>query len=82
MMSEQMTPLLWENLQKLANTTTVKYDMRSQMEKLKIDSCERLIKLGYAVFKGETGPGDSIQMYAITDAGREALANHNSEGTE
>jgi hypothetical protein len=77
-----MTPVLWENLKTLANNAKVQYDTRYPMQKLKVDSCERLVKLGYAVFKGETGPGDSVQIYAITDAGREALTKHDSESAE
>jgi hypothetical protein len=72
----EMTSVLWENLKNLVGKTKVEYNLRQYPQKLKSDSCERLCKLGYAVLKGETGPGDSVRIYAITDAGREALANH------
>jgi hypothetical protein len=78
-MSEEMTPVLWENLKALAGKAKVEYNTLQYPQKLKADSCERLIKLGYAVWKGDTGPGDSVQIYAITDAGREALAKHEAD---
>jgi hypothetical protein len=81
-MSEEMTPVLWENLKILAGKTNVEYNKRQHPQKLKADSCERLIKLGFAVWKGDTGPGDSVSIYAITDAGREALSKHDADSAE
>jgi DNA-binding PadR family transcriptional regulator len=63
-------------LQALANTTRAMYDLRQDRNVPKVALCKELCTLKLASYQGETGPGGSMKIYAITEAGFEALAQH------
>jgi DNA-binding PadR family transcriptional regulator len=67
---------LLTQLQVLSTTNRVLYDLRQDRNVQKVALCKELCTLKLASYQGETGPGGSLKIYAITEAGFEALAQH------
>lgn len=67
-----MTPTLWEYLEKMSKGT-VMLDIRGNPDLTLSKGYLKLLEYGYCTLV-ETGPGDSIMKFSITQKGREALA--------
>ncbi|MBI1258310.1 MAG: hypothetical protein GC204_12630 [Chloroflexi bacterium] len=64
----------WQNLEALERGRVL-LDMRQVRDKLKIPAFIGLYEQGFATLQ-ETGPGDSVHIFMITTAGKEALDAH------
>jgi hypothetical protein len=71
-MVEQFDAAMWRNLEQLA-VGTVHLDIRNRLDRSRQPGFLKLYEGGYCTLK-ETGPGDSINFFAITDTGRALLA--------
>lgn len=69
---EGLDDMGWRNLELLENKV-VQLDYRQGIDKQKIPGFLKLYELGLATLK-ETGPGDSIHVFRISEAGKAALA--------
>jgi hypothetical protein len=65
---------LWTILEKLA-TAKHHFDERYGNHNAAMKPYDALVTLGYATYLN-TGPGDSVHEYGITDAGHAALKAH------
>ena len=64
----------WQNLEALEKGSVL-LDMRQVRHTVKIPAFIKLYEQGFATLQ-ETGPGDSIHIFKLTPAGKEALEAH------
>ena len=67
---------LFTQLRALSMTNRAMYDLRQERNQQKVALCKELCSLNLASYQGETGPGGSLKIYTITEAGFEAIAQH------
>lgn len=70
-MMDEMDAAAWRKLERV-EAGSVMLDMRSLLDKVEIPAFMKLYERGYCTLV-ETGPGDSVHIFSLTQAGKEAL---------
>lgn len=68
---DEMNALDWRNLERV-EAGSVMLDRRSILDEVQIPAFLALYERGYCTLV-ETGPGDSVHIFSLTQAGKDAL---------
>jgi hypothetical protein len=74
----EMNAALWETLEELAAKGFYLDERYNNFSRVNTQAYDTLCDLGYVAYNN-TGPGDSIHTYNITEAGKAALTAHQAD---